>query len=213
MCSEPSESCRVPDNDALFQHYHDQEWGLPVSSDQTFFEKVCLEGFQSGLSWRTILHRRESLRQAFDQFDALAVSNYTEADITRLLLNTAIIRNRKKIASAVNNAHQCLRLQAEFGSLAAYFWQFEPDCNSRPEHITTRWLEHNPQTPESARLATDLKKRGWSFVGPVNMYALMQATGIVNDHVKDCPRRSHVEQQRTQFSRPVPGLIRVPGDT
>lgn len=198
------DSCALPAGDTLFLNYHDQEWGVPQSNDQKIFEKLCLEGFQSGLSWRTILHKRAAFRAAFKQFDILSVASFNEADINRLVSDQSIVRNRRKIVSAINNAHAALALQQKFGSLAAFFWQFEPAAEQRPPRITLQWLTENSQTPESTRLAIALKQQGFSFVGPRNMYALMQALGIVNDHVHDCQRREPINHLRRQFKRPCP---------
>ncbi len=194
------ESCPVPDNDPLFALYHDTEWGVPTSCDREFFEKICLEGFQSGLSWRTILHRREGFRQAFDQFDPDILMRYTDADVKRLLQDKRIIRNRRKILSAINNAKRCIELQSEHGSLAAFICAFQPSADERPTRLTRQWLADNPNTPHSQALAKAMKKRGWTFVGPTNMYALMQALGIVNDHVEQCPRRNEIERLRNTFN-------------
>ncbi len=196
------EGCPLPLNDSLFQHYHDTEWGYPVSSDRQFFEKVCLEGFQSGLSWRTVLHRRAVFREVFKEFELSVVAQFTENDVARLMRDTRIIRNRRKILSAINNARCALTLQNETGSIAEFFWQFEPSPINRPALVTRKWLKDNPHTAESTALSLALKKRGWSFIGPTNMYALMQALGIVNDHVCDCPCRQSVEQSRKVFIRP-----------
>lgn len=196
-------SCLLPLNDPLFQHYHDTEWGRPVDSDQQFFEKICLEGFQSGLSWRTILHRRPAFREAFEEFEPIAVAQFTEADVARLMQDIRIIRNRRKILSAINNAQCALALQNETGSIAGFFWQFEPPPQSRPAQVTRAWLRDNPHTAESTALCQALKLRGWSFIGPTTMYALMQALGIVNDHVSGCPCREQIEQNRQAFARPA----------
>lgn len=195
--------CSVPLNDPLFQHYHDIEWGRPVSGDCKIYEKVCLEGFQSGLSWRTVLHRRPAFRDAFEGFDPSAVARFTDEDVTRLMQDTRIIRNRRKIQSAINNARCALALQDECGSIAGFFWQFEPAPGDRPACVTRSWLKDNPHTAESSALCAALKQRGWSFIGPTNLYALMQALGIVNDHVSHCPCRETVEQLRQVFIRPV----------
>jgi DNA-3-methyladenine glycosylase I len=203
MISQAQTRCLLPAGDTVYQDYHDLEWGVPVDSDRAFFEKVCLEGFQSGLSWRTILHRREAFRQAFAGFDMATVAAFSERDVRRLLLDARLIRNRRKILSAINNAGRAMELVQEFGSLAAFFWLHEPTHRQRPVRVTQQWLAANPQTPESAALADALKKRGWSFVGPVNMYALMQALGMVNDHVHDCARRAAVERLRSAYVRPV----------
>jgi DNA-3-methyladenine glycosylase I len=197
------ETCPLPDNDPLFQQYHDNEWGIPQLSDTVFFEKVCLEGFQSGLSWRTILHRREAFRELFDGFDMDSVARYSTAKLKALSINPRIIRNQRKIASAVNNAQRAIDLREEYGSLARFFWQFEPDTSKRAMVVDRSWLTANAQTVESAALAKALKQRGWSFVGPINMYALMQALGIVNDHVEGCPRHAHIDALRASFDRPT----------
>ena len=190
------ESCPVPLNDLLFRRYHDQEWGVPSVCDRQFFEKICLEGFQSGLSWRTILHRRDGFRQAFDDFDPDRIVQYTEADIRRLMLDKRIIRNRRKILSVINNAQRYIDMQSQDGSLATFFWSFEPSSEERPARLNRRWLTDNPTTSASQALSIALKTRGWTFVGPTTMYALMQALGIVNDHVEHCPRRAEIEHLR-----------------
>jgi len=202
--SEPAADayCPIPDNDPLFQRYHDEEWGVPQHGDTVYYEKVCLEGFQSGLSWRTILHRREAFRELFASFDMEIVARYPPARLNTLISDSRIIRNNRKIASAVNNAQRAIELREEFGSLARFFWQFEPDADKRPKKIDRSWLATNPQTVESSAMAKALKQRGWSFVGPTNMYALMQALGIVNDHVDGCPRRERIEALRASFNRP-----------
>ena len=199
---EDEVGCPFPANDSLFKTYHDTEWGHPVSNDTKIFEKICLEGFQSGLSWKTILHRRNAFREAFDQFDVMKVSKYTDTDISRLITDPTIIRNSRKIKSTINNANRALDLQAEFGSLAHFIWQYEPNAHQRPSVVTRSWLTDNTITKESTDMSKELKKRGWSFVGPTNMYALMQALGLVNDHTVDCPCRSSVEKARQLFHRP-----------
>ena len=154
------------------------------------------------MSWQIILNRRNALREAFCGFQPEVVANFTESDVGNLMKNTAIIRNNRKIRSAINNAKRYKELKEEFGSLSAFFWQFEPDSHSRPKKITRKWLIDNPHTRESTQLAKDLKKRGWSFIGPTNMYALMQALGIVNDHVHQCPQQRKVESLRESIVRP-----------
>ncbi len=196
------EHCAFPADDDLYRAYHDSEWGVPADSDQVFFEKVCLEGFQSGLSWQTILHRRDAFRRAFANFDISTLAAFDDDDVARLLQDDSIIRNRRKIRSVINNASRALELQREAGSLAAFFWQFEPEPHTRPTSVSRDWLNRNPTTPESTDLARALKKRGWFFVGPTNMYALMQALGLVNDHVGGCPVRPLVEKRRQSFIRP-----------
>ena len=203
MTATPEEFCLIPENDQVFQRYHDEEWGVPVVCDRAIFEKVCLEGFQSGLSWQTILHRRDALRQAFDDFSPALLARYSDSDVQRLMGNSRIIRNRRKILSVINNAKQYAKLQAEFGTLAAFFWSFEPGSVKRPALVNRRWLETHNTTPESTALSNALKARGWSYIGPTNMYALMQALGIVNDHVAGCKRRAEIEQLRKSLIRPV----------
>lgn len=186
-----------------YKAYHDLEWGQPVSDDRRLFEKVCLEGFQVGLSWLTILRKRESFRAAMAGFDFERLAEFTEADVTRLLANAEIIRNRKKIESAINNARRAITLRDEFGSLAAYFWQFEPSEADRPKRMTKDAFVAMPTTAHSTALSKDLKKRGWSFVGPTTIYAFMQAMGLVNDHLEGCFRREELEAERRAFQRPV----------
>lgn len=183
--------------------YHDEEWGVPVSDDQKLFEKICLEGFQSGLSWLTILRKRENFRAAFAGFDFERLSVYTEENVERLLHDVGIVRHRRKIESVINNASRACELSEEFGSLAAYFWQYEPSEKGRPERCDYEALRALNKTAESTAMSKDLKKRGWSFVGPTTAYAFMQAMGMVNDHVEGCEWRSRTEQLRQQFNRPT----------
>lgn len=198
-----SEGCLLPDDDPLFQRYHDEEWGNPQVTDNIFYEKVCLEGFQSGLSWRTILHRRDAFRELFAGFDMDAVAIFTPTRLENLVKNARIIRNKRKIESALNNAHRAIQLRDEYGSLASFFWQFEPEPTNRPEIVDRAWLATHPYTAESTAMAVALKQRGWTFVGPTNMYALMQALGIVNDHVEGCPRQTEIKVARASFKRPM----------
>ena len=172
-----------------YRHYHDHEWGFPVTDDRRLFEKICLEGFQSGLSWLTILNKRENFRRAFDQFDAERVASYTLGDVDRLLADAGIVRHRGKIESTINNAKRVLELRREFGSLAAYAWQHEPAARSRLKHVTWAALKAMTTSAESVAMSKDLKKRGWTFVGPTTVYAFMQAMGLVNDHVEGCSVR------------------------
>jgi DNA-3-methyladenine glycosylase I len=183
-------------------HYHDNEWGRPVTDDTRLFEKICLEGFQSGLSWLTILRKRENFREAFDGFDYHKIARYTDKDVERLLGNAGIIRHGGKINSAINNANRAIELVKETGSLAAYFWSFEPSAEERPAVVDYATLIANPTSATSIRLSKDLKKRGWSFVGPTTMYAHMQAMGLVNDHIEGCKCRQEVETIRASFKRP-----------
>lgn len=182
--------------------YHDNEWGFPVVDDRRLFEKLCLEGFQAGLSWRTILTKRPAFRRAFHDFDLATVAAFGEADILRLLGDAGIVRHRGKIEATVNNARRAIELIEEHGSLATYVWRYEPATTSRPDLVTWEWLAGNAVTPESTALSKDLKRRGWRFVGPTTVYAFMEAMGLVNDHVGDCPIRGEVEQARTTFTRP-----------
>lgn len=182
--------------------YHDEEWGFPVDDDTRLFEKICLEGFQAGLSWLTILLKRENFRAAFKGFDIPVVAAMGEADIERLVLDAGIVRHRGKIKSTINNANKAMELQSEFGSLAAYFWGFEPEEGSRPKNITWDWLMKNPTSEQSTALSKDLKKRGWSFVGPTTVYAFMQAMGMVNDHVEGCHCREKALRLRASFNPP-----------
>ncbi len=186
----------------LYLDYHDREWGRPVDDDRRLFEKICLEGFQSGLSWLTILRKRENFRAAFDGFDLERVARFGEHDVERLLGDAGIVRHRGKIESTINNARRALDLAGEKGSLAAYFWSFEPDPASRPKRITEQSLRAMTTSPESVAISRDLKRRGWSFVGPTTVYAFMQAMGMVNDHIEGCWVRAEVQAQRDAFPRP-----------
>jgi len=194
--------CAWPGSDELYRRYHDNEWGRPVSSDIRLFEKICLEGFQSGLSWLTILRKRENFREAFDGFDFDRVAKYTEKDVERLLQNAGIIRHRGKIVSTINNARRARELVDEAGSLAAWFWKFEPQAHERPKLIDRAAVMAMPKTPTSTLISKELKKRGWSFVGPTTVYAFMQAMGMVNDHIEGCVCRAAVERDRKKFKRP-----------
>jgi len=182
--------------------YHDHEWGRPVDSDIRLFEKICLEGFQSGLSWITILRKRENFRAAFAGFDFNKVAAFTGADVERLVQDAGIIRHRGKIVSTINNAQRAQELVNEAGSLAGWFWSFEPGPADRPARIDRAVVAANPTTAVSARISKELKKRGWSFVGPTTVYAFMQAMGMVNDHFEGCHCRADVEKQRAAFKRP-----------
>ncbi|WP_416223130.1 DNA-3-methyladenine glycosylase I [Tianweitania sp.] len=183
--------------------YHDKEWGRPMADDHRLFEKICLEGFQSGLSWLTILRKRENFRAAFAGFDFSVVAGFGEADVERLVADAGIIRHRGKITSTINNAKRAVEMKAEFGSLAAYFWGFEPPADERPKIVDWETIRANPTTPASIRLSKDLKKRGWTFVGPTTVYAFMQAMGLVNDHIEGCACRADIEKKRAGFKRPV----------
>lgn len=186
-----------------YRMYHDTEWGRPVSDDTRLFEKICLEGFQSGLSWLTILRKRENFRKAFRGFDYKKIAKFTHKDIKKLLKNTGIVRHRGKIESVINNAKRAPELQKEFGSLGSFFWRFEPDEKELPRELNWEILQDIAKTEQSAALSKELKRRGWSYVGPTTMYAFMQGVGIVNDHVDGCAFREEVERERKRFRRPV----------
>ncbi|MEZ8824657.1 DNA-3-methyladenine glycosylase I [Vibrio amylolyticus] len=179
-----------------FVAYHDKEWGFPVENDQRLFEKLCLESFQSGLSWRTILSKRENFRQAFHQFDFNKVALFTEYDIEQLLQNKGIVRHRGKIEAVINNAKCAQVLIEKEGSLAAFFWRFEPKEENRTEPQTVS------TSPESIAIAKELKKRGWKFLGPTTVFAFMQAMGLINDHMSECVMREEIELARSNFTRP-----------
>ncbi|MDQ2927168.1 MAG: DNA-3-methyladenine glycosylase I [Pseudomonadota bacterium] len=181
-----------------YRHYHDNEWGFPVTDDRRLFEKLCLEGFQAGLSWLTILNKREAFRRAFANFDAERIVRFAERDVLRLLADAGIVRHRGKIESTLNNAARVLELRAEFGSLSAYAWGFEAAHGSRPKRITLTALQKMSTSLESIAMSKDLKRRGWSFVGPTTVYAFMQAMGLVNDHLEGC----HVRGLAAQAPRP-----------
>lgn len=185
-----------------YQLYHDHEWGHPVDDDRRLFEKICLEGFQSGLSWLTILRKRENFRAAFAGFDIDKMAKFGEADIERLVNDAGIIRHRGKIVSTINNAKCAQALIGEAGSLAAWFWSFEPGSQDRPARVDRATIMANPTTPVSVRISKELKKRGWTFVGPTTVYAFMQAMGLVNDHLEGCYCREEIEQERARFKRP-----------
>lgn len=197
--STPSEvRCSWAGSDPLYIGYHDKEWGRPVTDDNRLFEKLCLEGFQSGLAWITILRKRENFRAAFHGFDIDKVAAMGEADIERLVLDAGIIRHRGKIASTINNAKRTQEIIREFGSLARYIWRFEPEPVKGP--IVSGSIP--AQTEASKALSKDLRKRGFSFVGPTTVYAFMQAMGLVNDHVDGCFCRAESEAARQGLTRP-----------
>lgn len=180
-----------------FLDYHDKEWGFPVNDDHRLFEKLCLEGFQSGLSWRTILVKRDNFRAAFHDFDFERIARYTQRDVTRLLNNEGIVRHRGKIEAVINNAKRVQELIKREGSLAAYVWRYEPDRKSlaKPQTVST--------SAESIAMSKELKKLGWKFVGPTTVYAFMQAMGLINDHVDGCVTRAKVERARKLYKRPA----------
>ena len=178
--------------------YHDGEWGRPVTDDNRLFEKLCLEGFQSGLSWLTILRKRPRFRKVFHDFNIKRVAKMGEADIERLLEDAGIIRHRGKIVSTINNASRALEIQSEVGSRAAYIWTFEP----KPVRGKLTSGDIPSETEASRALSKDLRKRGFSFVGPTTVYAFMQAMGLVNDHTHDCFCRAVCETERAALKRP-----------
>jgi DNA-3-methyladenine glycosylase I len=178
-----------------FLHYHDTEWGFPVEDDFRLFEKLCLEGFQSGLSWRTILAKRENFRKAFHGFDYNKIAKFTEKDVARLLQDEGIVRHKGKIEAVINNAQRAKELVKQEGSLAAYIWQFEPKQIAVPQTAST--------SAESVALSKALKKQGWKFVGPTTVYAFMQAMGLINDHVEGCVIQGKVANSRRKFRAPI----------
>ena len=197
--------CWWSSDDPLYRSYHDDEWGRPVDDDRRLFEKLILEGFQAGLSWLTILRKRENFRAAFAGFEMDAVAAFGSDDVNRLLADAGIIRHRGKIESTINNARRYADLSDEFGSLAAYAWGFEPDPASRPDVIDRAALLELATSPESTAMSKDLRRRGWSFVGPTTLYAFMQAMGLVNDHLVGCALREPIEDLRRVFPRPIAG--------
>lgn len=186
----------------IYRDYHDTEWGFPVIDDTRLFEKICLEGFQSGLSWFTILKKRENLRLAFKGFDIASVARFSEKDVERLVIDAGIIRHRGKIEAVINNAKCVEKLLESESSLATYFWRFEPEVSSRPQAFNVASLKTLTQSKESVALSKDLKKRGWKFVGPTTMYAFMQATGLVNDHEENCYVHHAALEARQQVKIP-----------
>lgn len=187
-----------------YVRYHDEEWGRPSADDTRLFEKLCLEGFQSGLSWITILRKRERFRERFEGFEIERVARFDEARIESLLADAGIVRHRGKIASTINNARRALALREKTGaSLASFLWRFEPPPDEQPERMTLAWARANPETPASKRLSKALRGEGFSFVGPTTAYAFLQSMGFVNDHMEGCCVRGECEAARKAFVRPV----------
>lgn len=187
--------------DALNQAYHDLEWGRPVDDDQRIFEKICLEGFQSGLSWLTILRKRDNFRKAFKSFDIESVARFNTRKLDQLMLDAGIVRNRAKVEATINNARRCLELLGDRGSLAAHVWSFEP--KKRPHRrLDRKTLTELDPSDEAKALSKDLKRRGWSFVGPTTIYSVMESIGLVNDHLDKCHFQRDVEKERSSFIRP-----------
>jgi DNA-3-methyladenine glycosylase I len=180
-----------------YLHYHDHEWGFPVTDDRRLFEKLCLEGFQSGLSWRTILAKRENFRAAFHGFDFARLAGYDESDVQRLLADAGIVRHRGKIEATINNARRAVELVEKEGSLAGFIWRFEPAAKdlAAPQSVST--------SPASIALSKELKRRGWRFVGPTTVFAFMQAMGLMNDHADGCAVRTEAARIRESFVRPA----------
>lgn len=176
--------CRWGAGDPLYRRYHDREWGRPIGNDRRLFEKICLEGFQSGLSWLIILRKRENFRRAFRDFDIVAIARFNVRTVERLMNDPGIVRNRAKILATINNARQCLKLVDECGSLRAYAWGFEASKDG------------------AMAMSKDLKRRGWAFVGPTTIYSFMEAVGIVNDHLRGCQMRDEIEDLRRKFRKP-----------
>jgi DNA-3-methyladenine glycosylase I len=176
--------------------YHDEEWGWPVHDDVRLFEKICLEGFQSGLSWLTILRKRENFRKAFADFNYHRVARFNRRSVERLLEDAGIVRHRGKIESTINNAKLALELEEEYGSLSAFFWEYRPPADERPRRMTKSALMKLSKTPTSTALSKELKRRGWSFVGPTTLYAFMQAMGLVNDHLEGCFTREPIAKSQ-----------------
>ena len=197
ICADGKSRCSWCAATPEFESYHDREWGFPVSDDVRLFEKLSLESFQSGLSWRTILAKRENFRAAFHDFDFDRIARFTLRDVTRLLKDTGIVRHRGKIEAVINNAQRAQELVIQEGSLAAFLWSYEPEPSqlAAPQTAST--------SAESIALSKELKKRGWKFVGPTTVYAFMQAMGLINDHAERCIVRDKVERARNGFSRPT----------
>ncbi len=200
--ADATQACWWGEGHEDYEQYHDTEWGMPVTDDMGLYEKMCLEGFQAGLSWLTILRKRENFRSAFCGFDLHAVANFGDADVERLMGDKGIVRHRGKIEATINNARAALNTVEAYGSLAALFWSFEPHPDDRPAVIDYSTLTAMPITPESTALSNALRKLGWRFVGPTTCYALMQASGIVNDHIEGCWRRTAIEAARADLNRP-----------
>ena len=188
--------CPWPGMDELYKDYHDNEWGVPIADDGALFERVCLEGFQSGLSWITVLRKRDSFRKAFADFDIERIANYGEKDVQRLMKDTGIIRHKGKVLATIHNAQRAIELIDDQGSLAKYFWSWEP------QRITLNSDSPPAYSDASEALSKDLKSKGWSWIGPTTMYSFMQAIGMVNDHVEACHAWKTIEHLRNKFDRP-----------
>jgi DNA-3-methyladenine glycosylase I len=189
--------------DPLYESYHDTEWGRPVTDDRRLFEKLALEGFMAGLSWLTILRKRENFRAAFKGFEPEAIARFNSRSVERLLQDAGIVRHRGKIEATINNARRYIELVDEFGSLARFAWSYEPDPGDRPAKLDWPTLVGIGANAEATRMSKDLKRRGWAFVGPTTVYSFMEAMGLVNDHVDRCELRDEVEKVRRNFTRPT----------
>jgi DNA-3-methyladenine glycosylase I len=194
--------CWWPGTLPLYVEYHDTEWGRPLADDTRLFEKICLEGFQSGLSWITILKKRPAFRAAFAGFDIEALTAFGPADVERLMGDAGIVRHRGKIESVLNNARRARALKDEFGSIARFVWRFEPDDADRPTVMDHATALSMPRSKASEAMSKELRKRGWSFVGATTLYAFMQSSGLVNDHLEGCAIRPVCEAARQAFKRP-----------
>jgi DNA-3-methyladenine glycosylase I len=192
--------CWWADSDDLYRRYHDDEWGRPVADDRLLFEKLTLEGFMSGLSWLTILRKRENFRSAFRGFEPATVARFGPRDATRLMGDAGIVRNRAKIDATINNARRCREVVKEFGSFAAYVWRFAPP--PRKKLIDREELMQVKYSPEALALSKDLRKREWAFVGPTTVYSFMEAMGLVNDHLRGCAAGTEVQRLEREFVRP-----------
>lgn len=201
VASDGSQKCWWCQGHDDYQQYHDNEWGRPVDDDCMLFEKICLEGFQSGLSWLTILRKRKNFREAFHGFDFRRVARFNSGNVVKLLQNKGIVRHRGKIEATINNAARAIEMADEFGSLAAWFWQFEPPQRETAFSAKAELCKHTT-CDEAVQMSKALKKRGWKFVGPTTAYAFMQAMGMVNDHLSGCSQFDKIELQRSEFQRP-----------
>jgi len=202
-CDDEVPRCFWCAGDPLYRSYHDREWGFPVADDQRLFEKIALEGFQAGLSWLTILRKRENFRRAFHGFAIEHVAKMGARDVTRLLGDASIVRHRGKIEAAIHNAKQSLKLIERHGSLASFVWRFDPPSRERPRRSTRAAVVKLTETPTSHALSKALRAEGFRFVGPTTMYAFMQAMGLVNDHLEGCAARERALTGRTRFRAPV----------
>jgi len=213
MTTEPAEGLAIGSDgrlrcwwavgDPLYERYHDAEWGRPVADDRRLFEKLCLEGFMAGLSWLTILHKRENFRRVFHGFDPAAIAPFGPDDVQRLMDDAGIVRNRAKIEATITNARRYPELVAEFGSLAAYLWRHEPAPEARPAVMDHATLTAITASAEAKTVSKDLRRRGWAFVGPTTVYSAMEAMGLVDDHLDGCFARAEVERDRAAFTRPA----------